>query len=93
MNTADADVERFLKLLTLLSLDEIANIVSKHHEDTAARFGQRSLAHYVVQTIFGKKAVEAAEKITEILFGTEDKLELIKNMSADEISALKNETG
>lgn len=93
MNTADADVERYLKLFTLLNLDEIAGIVNKHNEDTAVRSGQRALAHYVTQTIFGQPAVKAAEKITEILFGVENKLELIKNMSEDEIAALKNETG
>lgn len=92
MNTSDEDVERFLKLFTLLSIDEIAEIVTKHSEDTAARYGQRTLAHYVVQTIFGKKAVEAAEKITEVLFGAEDKLTLINGMNEDEINALKHET-
>ena len=93
MNTSDADVERYLKLFTLLSLDEIDSIVSAHNSDTASRWGQRTLAHYVVQTIFGKRAVEAAEKISEVLFWGEDKLELIKNMSSEEISALKQETG
>lgn len=93
MNTSDADVERYLKLFTLLSLEEIDSIVKTHNNDTASRSGQRSLAHYVVQTVFGKKAVEAAEKISEVLFGSEDKLELIKNMSSEEVAALKQETG
>ncbi len=30
MNTADVDIERYLKLLTLLSLEEIQNILSEH---------------------------------------------------------------
>lgn len=93
MNTADADVERYLKLFTLLSLEEIADIVKTHNDDTAARSGQRVLAHYVVETIFGKSAVSSAEKITEILFGNEDKLSLIKSMSDEDISALQHETG
>ena len=37
MNTSDADVERYLKLFTLLSLDEIDSIVSAHNSDTASR--------------------------------------------------------
>ncbi len=93
MNTADADVERYLKLFTLLSLDEIATIVKLHNEDTAARSGQRTLAKYVVQTIFGMDAVEAAQKITEILFGNEDKIALIKAMIKEELTALAHETG
>lgn len=31
MNTADADIERYLKLLTLLSLEEIQSILTQHH--------------------------------------------------------------
>lgn len=93
MNTADADVERFLKLFTLLSLTEIADIVNKHQEDTAARHGQHMLAMYVTQTIFGKHAMEEAEKITEVLFGSDDKLQLLQGMNDNEIAALKREAG
>jgi hypothetical protein len=32
-----------------------------------------------------------AQKITEILFGSEDKIELIKNMSAEDLDALFRE--
>ena len=78
MNTADADVERFLKLFTLLDLNEIDVVVAKHNEDTAVRLGQRTLAYYVIQTIFGKAAVGTAEKISELLFGSDDKLALLQ---------------
>lgn len=78
MNAADADVERYLKLFTLLSLEEIDSIVDAHNKDTASRSGQRALAQYVVQTVFGKKAALSAEKISEVLFGSEDKLSLLK---------------
>lgn len=93
MNTSDEDVGRFLKLFTLLDLGEIEKIIHEHSKDPSARHGQRTLAHYVIQTIFGKKAVDAAEKITEILFGSEDKLTLLKSMNEHEIDALRHETG
>lgn len=93
MNTADEDVERYLKLFTLLSLDEIADIVKTHEQDASARSGQRALAQYVVQTIFGKQAAETAEKITEILFGSEERIALLTSMNENEIAALKAETG
>ena len=38
INTADADVERFLKLLTLLSLEDIEKIIKQHNEDTSKRY-------------------------------------------------------
>lgn len=93
MNTTDTDVERFLKLLTLLDFDKIEEIVNKHNEKPELRFGQKQLAKYVVETIFGAESAVQAEKISEILFGTENKLELLKSMSENDIKALQKETG
>jgi tyrosyl-tRNA synthetase len=33
MNTTDQDVEKYLKVLTLLDFDTIAEIVAKHQEN------------------------------------------------------------
>ncbi|CAG0906271.1 unnamed protein product, partial [Darwinula stevensoni] len=60
MNVTDADVGRFLKLFTLLPLNEIEAIIAQHAENTAERYGQMQLAKYVVETIHGKEAVETA---------------------------------
>lgn len=94
MNTNDEDVERFLQLLTLLPLETIEKIVATHQEDAAARHGQKELAKYVVTTIFGKKAANEAAKVTEILFAHKTKrMELVNQLSADEINALFDECG
>ena len=93
LNTTDEDVERFLKLFTFYSFEEINDIVEKHFQNPQERYGQRMLASYVLKLIFDEQAVEEAEKISNLLFWNEDKLELMKNMSDSEIAALKNETG
>ena len=69
MNTADADVERFLKFFTLLSLDQIQAIVDQHMQDVSVRYGQEQLAKYVVTTVFGSDSSEDAQRVTDILFG------------------------
>ena len=92
MNTTDADVERFLKAYTLLEIDEINEIVRKHNEKPELRYWQQRLADYLITAIFWKSAAEQAQKITEILFGNWDKLELISKMSDDEKTALSRET-
>lgn len=74
MNTTDEDVERYLKLFTLLDFDTIATIGSNHSKDPAARYGQQELAKYVVTTIFGAQAAQQAIDITQLLFVTDDKL-------------------
>ena len=93
VNTADADVEKFLRAFTLLEISEIEAIVAQHVQQPELRYGQRQLANYVIQTLFGKEAAQQAEKISEFLFGERDKMELLSAFSTDELQALARETG
>ena len=93
VNTADADVEKFLRAFTLLEISEIEAIVSQHVQQPELRYGQRQLANYVIQTLFGKESAQQAEKISEFLFGERDKMELLSTFSTDELQALARETG
>ena len=93
VNTADAGVEKFLRAFTLLEISEIEAIVSQHVQQPELRYGQRQLANYVIQTLFGKEAAQQAEKISEFLFGERDKMELLSAFSTDELQALVRETG
>ena len=93
VNTADADVEKFLRAFTLLEISEIESIVAQHVQQPELRYGQRQLANYVIQTLFGKEAAQQAEKISEFLFGEWDKMELLSAFSVDELQALARETG
>lgn len=93
MNVSDEDVSRFLKLFTLLPLEDIDNIVQKHNSKPEDRYGQGQLARYVTETIHGKVAMETAVKVTEFLFGESDKIEHLKFMSGEEIEAVGHEVG
>lgn len=93
MNVSDDDVARFLKFFTLLPLEDINNIVQKHSENTAERYGQWQLARYVTETLHGKQAMETAVKVTEFLFGEGDKLQHLKELSNAEIEAVGHEVG
>ncbi len=93
MNTNDEDVERYLKLFTLLDFDAIEDISHKHKEDPALRHGQKELATYVVTTIFGEQAAKQSAIITELLFWSDDKTMIIKTMNDSDIDALVAATG
>lgn len=93
INTADADVEKYLRAFTLLDIPEIETIVAQHQKQPELRYGQKQLANYIIQTLFGKEAADQAEKISEFLFGNSDKLALLKTMSETELQALKREIG
>lgn len=93
MNSDDADIERYLKLLTLLELDEIVKVVSQHQEAPEKRLGQRTLAFEVVKIIHGQADAEICEKVTEFLFGQGDKMQLLKDLTAEEFELFYNEIG
>ena len=93
MNTADADIERYLKILTLLEFDTIEQIIATHHSDPATRYGQEQLAWQVIRIIFGQDALRQAQMISQILFSKENPLDMIATMSVDDIQALQEETG
>ena len=78
MNTADADIERYMKMLTLIEVDEIHKIVMEHLKKPEDRKGQQMLAFGVVEIIHGTTQAELAERITEFMFGGEDKIEVLK---------------
>ena len=53
INTDDRDVERYLKLFTFLSLDEIAETMAAHASDPGKRAAQRLLAADMTARVHG----------------------------------------
>lgn len=91
MNTSDEDVERFLKILTLLEIDEIEKVIIKHNENKELRFWQKELAYRVVEIIHGKIEAETSKKISEFLFSDIDKMELLSNLNENELNSFYSE--
>lgn len=68
INTADADVERYLKYFTFLDPAEIAELAQATREAPERRVAQRALAREVTRLVHGPEAVQQAEAISEALF-------------------------
>ncbi len=68
INTDDRDLERYLKLFTLLSQDEIKALAKAHHTDPTRREAQKKLASEVTQLVHGKDACSSAVAASAILF-------------------------
>ena len=92
LNANDEDVERYLKLLTLLDFDTIQTIVDTHNQDTAKRYWQKQLAQYITQTVFGENPAQQASKITQLLFSDEERIQSIKNLDNAEKDMLIHAT-
>ncbi len=69
LNISDESVEDLLKKLTLLTLDEIENIIADWKQESHKRLAQKTLAFEVVSYIHGKDAANSAKQVSEILFG------------------------
>ena len=68
LQTADADVYRFLKYFTFLSVSEIEQIEKDDAERQGRPEAQRILAEEATRLIHGEDGLAAAQRITEALF-------------------------
>ncbi|KAG2150368.1 hypothetical protein DEU56DRAFT_922558 [Suillus clintonianus] len=71
LRTTDADVEKYLKMFTLLPVEEIDDIVREHEILPERRLAQKRLAEEVTLMIHRKEGLEAARVATDVLFGTD----------------------
>jgi tyrosyl-tRNA synthetase len=68
LQTPDADVYRFMKFFTFLSVAEIDAIEAEDRAREGRPEAQRVLAEQMTEMVHGKEALKAARRITEALF-------------------------
>lgn len=87
LNADDEGVEKYLKIFTELDKPAIDKIMAEFKKDKSARHAQKTLAYEVTKLVHGQEAARTARKITGVLFGGDDFLQL----SGDEKDALAKE--
>lgn len=73
LNTADEDAERYIRIFTELSHDEIAALVAEHKNASHERKLQRRLAEEVTVMVHSREALQMAVEASAILFGNATK--------------------
>ena len=68
LNVSDADAEKYLKIFTFLTKEEIEELVKEHAENPGARPLQKRLAKEVTTMVHSEKDYEAAVEASQILF-------------------------
>ncbi len=76
VNTADADVVRYLRWFTFLSGEELAELESATVERPHAREAQRKLAEEMTNLVHGEVNTRAVQLASQALFGRADLREL-----------------
>jgi tyrosyl-tRNA synthetase len=69
LNQSDEDSERFIKMFTLIPLDQINEMIGQHRENPSKRMLQRRLAEYMTEMVHGKEALDGVQQATAFLFG------------------------
>ena len=76
INTSDADAERYIKVFTMLSKEEINILIAQHTEAPHLRVLQNKLAEELTLLVHGREELEKAKKASQILFGNSTSADL-----------------
>ncbi|SFR38625.1 tyrosyl-tRNA synthetase [Robiginitalea myxolifaciens] len=69
LNTSDEDAEKYIKIFTFLSREEIEALTATHREAPHRRALQLKLAEELTVLVHSEEALENARQASEILFG------------------------
>lgn len=83
VNTTDEDAEKYIKIFTFLTQDEVEKLIEEHKQTPHLRLLQKRLAEEVTTFVHSKEDLENAVKASGILFG---------NSSADDLKQLDETT-
>ncbi len=79
LNVSDEDAEKFIRIFTLLSREEVEELTREHRAAPHTRLLQRRLAEEVTTLVHGEEALQGAREASRILFG-KGTTESLKNM-------------
>ena len=69
LNVSDADAEKYIKIFTFLSKDEVENLVAEHAQAPHLRLLQKRLAKEITIMVHSEQDYEMAVEASNILFG------------------------
>ena len=83
LNVSDDDADKYIKIFTDISKEEIDSLIAEHQKTPHRRSLQRRLAEEVTTMVHSREALEAAIEASNILFG---------NSTADALRKIDEET-
>ncbi|HJZ38974.1 MAG TPA: tyrosine--tRNA ligase [Bacteroidales bacterium] len=69
LNVSDEDAEKYIKIFTLLTREEIEELIGEHKKAPHLRLLQKKLATDVTLRVHSQEGLDAATEASEILFG------------------------
>ena len=69
INVSDEDAQRYIKIFTMLSREEIEQLISEHQAAPHLRVLQNKLAEELTTLVHGREELQKVQKASQILFG------------------------
>ena len=69
INVSDEDAQRYIKIFTMLSREEIEQLISEHQAAPHLRVLLNKLAEELTVLVHGREELQKAQKASQILFG------------------------
>jgi tyrosyl-tRNA synthetase len=87
LNVDDDSAIDFLKLYTMLSKEQIEDVVRQFNDNRSSRLAQKTVAYEVTKLVHGSDKADSIVRVTDVLFGNRPYIEL----TAEDAEALKRE--
>ena len=87
LNASDADAEKWIRIFTFLTLEEIEETTNTHNQDPGQRLLQKRLAEEVTMFIHGKAELEKAVETTQKLFSSQTSS--AESLSVEDLESLE----
>jgi tyrosyl-tRNA synthetase len=87
LNAADADAEKWIKIFTFLTKEEVEELIEQHRADASKRLLQKRLAQEITVYVHGIDAYDQAIETTEKLFSKQEMP--IEEMSAEDLEGMQ----
>jgi tyrosyl-tRNA synthetase len=87
LNVSDADAEKYIKIFTFLSKEEIEKLIAEHAKAPHLRILQKKLAQEVTVMVHSEEDYQAAVEASNILFGNATP-EVLRKLDEDTLLAV-----
>jgi len=87
LNASDADAEKWIRIFTFLTLEEIEGYTNQHELDPSLRILQKKLAGEITALVHGQEELEKAMATTQKLFANQSTP--AESLSIDELEGLE----
>ena len=87
LNASDADAEKWVRIFTFLTLEEIEKITNEHQQNPSQRILQKRLAEEITAFVHGKQELGKAIETTQKLFTGENAS--AESLSIDDLESME----